>query len=48
MLFTKDQLQVIIDTLSSEVILKKYEDELVDVEDIMRKYINKVDNVEIF
>lgn len=34
--------------LNSNVELKVYEDELVEVEDIMRKYINKVDNVEVF
>ena len=39
---------MIIQTVSSKTELKDYDAELVDVEEIMKKYINKVDNVEIF
>jgi hypothetical protein len=34
--------------MSSGVTLKKWESELVEVQEIMKKYINKVDNVEVF
>lgn len=34
--------------MGSEVTVRNYEEELVDVEDIMKKYINKIENVEIF
>lgn len=39
---------VIIDAMGSQVILRNYEEDLVDVEEIMKKYINKIENVEIF
>jgi hypothetical protein len=41
-------LAVIIDAMGSQVILRNYEEDLVDVEEIMKKYINKIENVEIF
>jgi hypothetical protein len=47
-LFTKVQLLIIIEAMGSEVTVRNYEEELVDVEDIMKKYINKIENVEIF
>lgn len=34
--------------MHSPVQVPSYELELVEVEDIMRKYINKIDNVQIF
>jgi hypothetical protein len=34
--------------MGSQVILRNYEEDLVDVEEIMKKYINKIENVEIF
>lgn len=37
-----------IDAVSSKVMLRDYEKELVEVDEIMKKYINKLDNVEIF
>jgi hypothetical protein len=41
-------LAVIIDAMGSQVIVRNYEEDLVDVEEIMKKYINKIENVEIF
>lgn len=34
--------------MGSQVIVRNYEEDLVDVEEIMKKYINKIENVEIF
>ncbi len=34
--------------VSSPLVIKEYENELVEVQEIMKKYINKIDNVEIF
>lgn len=39
---------VIIDAMGSQAIVRNYEEDLVDVEEIMKKYINKIENVEIF
>ena len=47
-LFTKSQIAVVVQAIGSELVLREYEAELVEVGDIMKKYINKIDNVEIF
>lgn len=48
LIFTKKHLEVVIDAISYNATVKDYEQELVEVEDIMKQYINKAENAEIF
>ena len=34
--------------MGSSVVVANYEDELVEVDELMKKYINKVENAEVF
>lgn len=47
-LFTKQQLETIMSAIGQDSSLHNYESELVAVEDIMKQYINKTENAEIF
>lgn len=47
-IFTKKHLEVIIDSINYNATIKDYEQELIEVEDIMKQYINKAENAEIF
>jgi hypothetical protein len=47
-IFTKAHLQLIIQTINYNAVVKDYEQDLVEVADIMKKYINKAENAEIF
>ena len=47
-LFTKQQLSVIMEAIGQDGSIRCYEAELVAVEDIMKQYINKAENAEIF
>jgi len=44
-IFTKQHLELIVNAVNSGVQVRAYEKELVEVDDIMKKYINKIDNV---
>jgi hypothetical protein len=41
LIFTKKHLEVIIDSINYNAVIKNYEKELVEVEDIMKQYINQ-------
>lgn len=43
-IFTKKHLLVIIEAISHNAVVRNYEEELVEVGDIMKKYINKTEN----